>query len=80
IVLADEPTGTLDTRTARQVLDLLRAIVTDMGQTVLMVTHDPVAASYADSVVFLADGQLAGAMQRPTPELIAERMTHLGEP
>ncbi|GAB3908137.1 ABC transporter ATP-binding protein [Kibdelosporangium lantanae] len=79
-VFADEPTGALDTRTARQVLDLLRAIVTDMGQTVLMVTHDPVAASYADSVVFLADGQLAGAMQRPTPELIAERMTHLGEP
>src|SRR5439155_23368660 len=53
-VFADEPTGALDTRTARQVLDLLRQVVTTMGQTVLMVTHDPVAASYADSVVFLA--------------------------
>jgi putative ABC transport system ATP-binding protein len=79
-VFADEPTGALDTRTARQVLDLLRSIVTDMGQTVLMVTHDPIAASYADSVVFLADGQLAGEMRRPTPERIAARMTHLGEP
>ena len=79
-VFADEPTGALDTRTARQVLDLLRSIVTTMGQTVLMVTHDPIAASYADSVVFLADGQLAGEMHRPTPERIAERMTHLGEP
>jgi putative ABC transport system ATP-binding protein len=79
-VFADEPTGALDTRTARQVLELLRAVVTEMGQTVLMVTHDPIAASYADSVVFLADGQLAGEMHGPTPERIAERMTHLGEP
>lgn len=79
-VFADEPTGALDTRTARQVLELLRSVVTNMGQTVLMVTHDPVAASYADSVVFLADGRLAGEMHRPTPERIAERMTHLGEP
>jgi putative ABC transport system ATP-binding protein len=79
-VFADEPTGALDTRTARQVLDLLRSIVTTMGQTVLMVTHDPIAASYADSVVFLADGQLAGEMRQPTPERIAARMTHLGEP
>ncbi|TCO57307.1 ABC transporter ATP-binding protein [Actinocrispum wychmicini] len=79
-VFADEPTGALDTRTARQVLELLRHVVTDMGQTVLMVTHDPVAASYADSVVFLADGQLAGEMRRPTPERIAAQMTHLGEP
>ncbi|MFC0109458.1 ABC transporter ATP-binding protein [Kibdelosporangium aridum] len=78
-VFADEPTGALDTRTARQVLELLRHVVTGMGQTVLMVTHDPVAASYADSVVFLADGQFAGEMRRPTPEMIAERMTHLGD-
>jgi putative ABC transport system ATP-binding protein len=78
-VFADEPTGALDTRTARQVLELLRHVVTGMGQTVLMVTHDPVAASYADSVVFLADGQFAGEMHRPTPERIAERMTHLGD-
>jgi putative ABC transport system ATP-binding protein len=78
-VFADEPTGALDTKTARQVLGLLRHVVTNMGQTVLMVTHDPIAASYADSVVFLADGQFAGEMHRPTPEAIAERMTHLGD-
>ncbi|ONI85406.1 ABC transporter [Actinosynnema sp. ALI-1.44] len=78
-VFADEPTGALDTRTARQVLELLRDVVTGMGQTVLMVTHDPIAASYADSVVFLADGQFAGELRGPTPEMIAERMTHLGD-
>ncbi|WET76520.1 ABC transporter ATP-binding protein [Amycolatopsis sp. QT-25] len=79
VVLADEPTGALDTRTARQVLDLLRSIVDGMGQTVLMVTHDPVAASAAHGVLFLADGKLAGHLQGPTPERVAERMTHLGE-
>ncbi|MFK0248164.1 ABC transporter ATP-binding protein [Amycolatopsis azurea] len=79
VVLADEPTGALDTRTARQVLDLLRSIVDDMGQTVLMVTHDPVAASAAHGVLFLADGKLAGHLPQPTPERVAERMTHLGE-
>ncbi|MFE6615244.1 ABC transporter ATP-binding protein [Amycolatopsis sp. NPDC057786] len=79
VVLADEPTGALDTRTARQVLDLLRSIVDGMGQTVLMVTHDPVAASAAHGVLFLADGKLAGHLPEPTPERVAERMTHLGE-
>lgn len=79
VVLADEPTGALDTRTARQVLDLLRSIVDGMGQTVLMVTHDPVAASAAHGVLFLADGKLAGHLPQPTPERVAERMTHLGE-
>jgi putative ABC transport system ATP-binding protein len=79
VVVADEPTGALDTRSSRQVLELLRQIVDGMGQTVLMVTHDPIAASYADSVVFLADGKLAGELPRPTPEQVAARMTHLGE-
>jgi putative ABC transport system ATP-binding protein len=79
VVVADEPTGALDTRSGRQVLELLRRIVDDMGQTVLMVTHDPVAASYADSVVFLADGRLAGELTGPTPERVASRMTHLGD-
>ncbi|MFR9776383.1 ABC transporter ATP-binding protein [Micromonospora sp. MS34] len=79
VVVADEPTGALDSRSSRQVLELLRQIVDDMGQTVLMVTHDPVAASYADSVVFLADGKLAGELTRPTPEQVAARVTHLGE-
>ncbi|WIM99944.1 ABC transporter ATP-binding protein [Actinoplanes oblitus] len=79
VVVADEPTGALDTRSSRQVLELLRSIVDDRGQTVLMVTHDPVVASFADSVVFLADGKLAGDLTRPTPEQVAARMTHLGE-
>jgi putative ABC transport system ATP-binding protein len=79
VVVADEPTGALDTRSSKQVLRLLRHLVDDRGQTVLMVTHDPVAASYADSVVFLADGRLAGELPRPTPEQVASRMTHLGE-
>jgi len=79
VVVADEPTGALDTRSSKQVLELMRQIVTDMGQTVLMVTHDPVAASYADSVVFLADGKLAGELTRPTSDQVAARMTHLGE-
>lgn len=78
VVFADEPTGALDSRTARHVLALLRRIVDDTGQTVVMVTHDPIAASFADRVVFLADGRLAGSMADPTPETVAARMTHLG--
>jgi putative ABC transport system ATP-binding protein len=80
LVCADEPTGALDSRSGRQVLALLRNIVDDLGQTVLMVTHDPVSAAQADTVVFLADGRLAGELTRPSAERIAERMTHLGEP
>jgi putative ABC transport system ATP-binding protein len=79
VLLADEPTGALDTRTSQQVLGLFREIVAGLGQTVLMVTHDPVAASFADTVVFLADGRLAGELTRPSAEQIAEKMTHLGE-
>lgn len=79
VVLADEPTGALDSRTGRQVLELFRQLVRELGQTVLMVTHDPVAASYADSVVFLADGQIAGELRNPTAAQVSDRMTHLGE-
>ncbi|MFF3666993.1 ABC transporter ATP-binding protein [Microtetraspora malaysiensis] len=78
VVFADEPTGALDTRTARGVLTLLRELVDEAGQTLVMVTHDPVAASYAHRVIFLADGHLAGEALRPTPEQVAERMTQLG--
>ncbi|MFF9850148.1 ABC transporter ATP-binding protein [Streptomyces litmocidini] len=79
VIFADEPTGALDTRTGKQVLELLRGVVDRTGQTVVMVTHDPVAASHADSVIFLADGRLAGELAAPTPEKVAERMTRLGE-
>ncbi|MFD9892529.1 ABC transporter ATP-binding protein [Amycolatopsis sp. NPDC059027] len=78
VVFADEPTGALDTRTAAEVLALLRESVRASGQTVIMVTHDPVAASYADRVIFLADGRIAGELPRPTADAVAERMTHLG--
>jgi putative ABC transport system ATP-binding protein len=79
VLFADEPTGALDTRTAADVLGLLRHSVDATGQTVVLVTHDPVAAAHADRVVFLADGRFVDALDRPTPETVAERMTHLGE-
>ncbi|MFC4554945.1 ABC transporter ATP-binding protein [Georgenia faecalis] len=78
-VFCDEPTGALDSRTGRQVLELLRRTAGELGQTVVMVTHDPVAASYADRVLFLADGQLVGSLDAPDAQGIADRMTHLGE-
>jgi putative ABC transport system ATP-binding protein len=77
VVFADEPTGALDTSTSRDVLGLLRRLVADSEQTVIMVTHDPVAASYADQVVFLADGKIAGTLRQPTAETAAARMTQL---
>jgi putative ABC transport system ATP-binding protein len=80
VVFADEPTGALDLRSAREVLTLLRAVVHEHGRTVVMVTHDPVAAAYADSVLFLADGRLAGALRAPTADAVAERLAHLGDP
>ncbi|MEV4342967.1 ABC transporter ATP-binding protein [Actinoplanes sp. NPDC049596] len=79
VVFADEPTGALDMRSAREVLGLLRAAVHEFGRTVVMVTHDPVAAAHADSVMFLADGRLAGTMQRPSADAVAERLAHLGD-
>ncbi|WP_439673821.1 ABC transporter ATP-binding protein [Embleya sp. MST-111070] len=79
VLFADEPTGALDTTTAAEVLALLRRAVDDTGATVVMVTHDPVAASYADRVVFLAEGNLAGELYRPTPEAIAARMVDLSQ-
>lgn len=78
VIFADEPTGALDTRTARDILALLQHAARTAGQTIVMVTHDPVAASYADRVLFLADGRLAGELHAPTAESVAERMTHLG--
>ncbi len=79
IVFADEPTGNLDSRASAEVLDLLRRSVREFGQTVVMVTHDPVAASYAERVVFLADGRIVGTLKGPTPESVLDRMKKLGE-
>jgi putative ABC transport system ATP-binding protein len=78
VVFADEPTGALDTGAAREVLWLLRESVQAVAQTVVMVTHDPMAASYADRVVFLADGQVVGQLQHPTVDAVAKRMLRLG--
>ncbi|GAA1241813.1 ABC transporter ATP-binding protein [Kitasatospora nipponensis] len=77
VVFADEPTGALDTRTAQEVLGLLRRAVDTLGATVVMVTHDPVAASHADRVVFLADGALAGALHGPDPRTVADLLVRL---
>ncbi|MFK4106883.1 ABC transporter ATP-binding protein [Streptomyces sp. NPDC019531] len=79
VIFADEPTGALDTRSAREILSLLQEAVNVHGRTVVMVTHDPVAASYADAVLFLADGRLVGRMASPTVDAVAERLAHLGD-
>nr|WP_328807696.1 ABC transporter ATP-binding protein [Nonomuraea antri] len=77
VLFADEPTGALDANTSRDVLRLLRTLVDKHAQTIVMVTHDPVAASYADRVVFLTDGRVYGELQDPTAELVATRMLQL---
>jgi putative ABC transport system ATP-binding protein len=74
IIFADEPTGNLDSRSGAEVLSFLRNSVREMGQTVVMVTHDPVAAAYADLVLFLADGRLVDQIPEPTAEKVLERM------
>lgn len=78
LVLADEPTGNLDSASATELLDLIRGTVDRFGQTVVMVTHDPRAASYADRVVFLADGRIVADLEEPSIELILEQLKHLG--
>jgi putative ABC transport system ATP-binding protein len=77
IIFADEPTGNLDSRSGAEVLAFLRRSVTEFGQTIVMVTHDPNAASYADRVIFLADGQIVDELRSPTAELVLERMLTL---
>jgi putative ABC transport system ATP-binding protein len=74
IIFADEPTGNLDSRAGAEVLGFLRRSVREMGQTVVMVTHDPVAASFADRVLFLADGRVVDEMLEPTSDAVLERM------
>jgi putative ABC transport system ATP-binding protein len=79
IIFADEPTGNLDSHAGAEVLSFMRRVVDDMGQTIVMVTHDPVAASYADRIVFLADGQIVDEMLSPTAERVLDRMKRFGE-
>src|SRR3954468_19049034 len=79
IIFADEPTGNLDSRTGAEILDFMRSAVTDLGQTIVMVTHDPVAASYASHVLFLADGRIVDEMSDPTAERVIDRMKIFGD-
>jgi putative ABC transport system ATP-binding protein len=74
IIFGDEPTGNLDSRAGAEILGFLRRSVDELGQTIVMVTHDPVAASYADRVLFLADGRLVDEMNSPTADAVLERM------
>ncbi|MER5636961.1 ABC transporter ATP-binding protein [Kitasatospora sp. NPDC002227] len=74
IIFGDEPTGNLDSRSGAEVLTFLRRSVDELGQTIVMVTHDPVAASYADRVLFLADGRIVDEMHAPTADSVLERM------
>jgi putative ABC transport system ATP-binding protein len=72
IVFADEPTGNLDSRSSAEILRFLRTAREEYGQTIVMVTHDPVAASHADSAIFLADGRIVGILERPTPDTVLD--------
>ena len=78
IIFADEPTGNLDSRSGKELLSFMRLAVTDLSQTIVMVTHDPNAAAYADRVVFLADGRAVDDMAEPTAERIIDHMKELG--
>ena len=78
IIFADEPTGNLDSRSGAEILAFMRHAVSDLGQTIVMVTHDPVAAAYADRVVFLADGKVVDEITSPTSEQVLDRMKKLG--
>lgn len=78
IVFADEPSGNLDSQSGAELLGFMRRAVREFDQTIVMVTHDPMAAGYADRVVFLADGDVVDQMEGPTPELVLDRMKTLG--
>jgi putative ABC transport system ATP-binding protein len=78
VIFADEPTGNLDSRSGAEILSFMRKAVDEMGQTIVMVTHDPGAAAYADTVVFLADGRIVEHMSDPTAERVLERMKAFG--
>ena len=79
IIFADEPTGNLDSRAGTEILDFMRRAVREMGQTIVMVTHDPVAAAYADVAVFLGDGRIVDRIEEPTAERVLDRIKKFGE-
>jgi len=79
IVFADEPTGNLDSKAGAEILGFMRQAVDDLGQTIVMVTHDPIAASYSDRIVFLADGRIVDELSNPTTDSIIDKRHTLGE-
>ena len=79
IIFADEPTGNLDSRAGAEILDFMRRAVTELGQTIVMVTHDPGAASYSDRVIFLGDGKVVDEMADPTAEHVLDRLKRIGD-
>jgi putative ABC transport system ATP-binding protein len=79
IIFADEPTGNLDSRSGAEILGFMQRAVDELGQTIVMVTHDPVAAGYADTVLFLNDGQIVDQMADPTAEKVLDRLKQFGE-
>jgi putative ABC transport system ATP-binding protein len=79
IIFGDEPTGNLDSKSSAEVLTFMRRAVDEMHQTIVMVTHDPRSASYADRILFLADGRVVDEMHEPTADLVLERMKRFGE-
>ena len=79
IIFADEPTGNLDSRAGAEILDFMRRAVREMGQTIVMVTHDPVAAAYADTALFLGDGRIVDEMAEPTAQRVLDRLKKFGE-
>jgi putative ABC transport system ATP-binding protein len=79
IIFADEPTGNLDSRAGSEILVFMRDAVRNLGQTIVMVTHDPVAAGYADTAVFLNDGRVVDSMSEPTAEKVLDRLKQLGD-
>jgi putative ABC transport system ATP-binding protein len=78
IIFADEPTGNLDSRSGSEILEFMRTAVDKFAQTIVMVTHDPLAASYADRVVFLVDGKVVDDLQSPTADSVIDRMKRFG--
>ena len=78
IIFADEPTGNLDSHSGSEVLSFMKRAVGEFGQTIVMVTHDPVAASYADRAVFLADGRIVADIDGPTPDSVLNQMRYIG--
>ncbi len=79
VIFADEPTGNLDSRTGAEILRFMRSAVDKMGQTIVMVTHDPIAASYADRAVFLADGKIVDEINEPTADAVLNHMIEMGD-